>query len=90
MTRQPSCSRTHEAVINAIEHADASELVQVKAARMNGLVTVDVQDSGRWKTEAPHAGRGIGLRLIEKLVHVLEIDKQPHGTSVRMLYRLNG
>jgi anti-sigma regulatory factor (Ser/Thr protein kinase) len=80
---------THEAVANAIEHAESVEPVQVEARFADGTVTIEIRDRGRWKTQA-HADdeRGRGLLLIKQLVTAVEIQTQPAGTTLRLLYRI--
>jgi anti-sigma regulatory factor (Ser/Thr protein kinase) len=52
-------------------------------------VTIEIRDRGRWKTQA-HADdeRGRGLLLIKQLVTAVEIQTQPAGTTLRLLYRI--
>ena len=80
---------THEAAANAIEHADSHEPVQVRAQLAKGLVTVEVMDRGRWEPQAASGhDRGRGLQLIEDLVFELQIEKDPRGTTLRLLCRI--
>jgi anti-sigma regulatory factor (Ser/Thr protein kinase) len=76
---------THEAVANAIEHAGSTEPVKVDASFLNGDVTVEVRDSGRWKKQPVSEERGRGLRLIRSLVAEVEILKEKRGTTLRLV-----
>ncbi len=80
----------NEACTNAIEHpiAPRTQLVQVEADVVDGLVSVVVRDSGRWRTPDPRAERGLGLRMIHDLMDGVEVNRTPDGTEVRMTRRL--
>lgn len=80
---------THEAAANAIEHSDDPfGSGQVNAWLVDGLLTVEVGDSGNWTTERPVVGeRGRGLILIESLVDEVRIKKNPRGTTLRLVHR---
>ena len=80
---------THEAAANAIEHSDDPfGPGQVNAWLIDGVLTVEVRDSGNWTTERPVVGdRGRGLTLIESLVDEVRIKKNPRGTTLRLVHR---
>ena len=76
----------HEAVVNALEHSGGTQPVVVRGMRLDGLVIVEVLDSGSWKAPgrtAPEA-RGRGLALIRDLVTDAEIITRTDGTTVRL------
>ena len=76
----------HEAVVNALEHSGGTQPVVVRGTRLDGLVAVEVLDSGSWKAPelpAPE-GRGRGLALIRDLVTNAEIITRTDGTTVRL------
>jgi anti-sigma regulatory factor (Ser/Thr protein kinase)/putative methionine-R-sulfoxide reductase with GAF domain len=81
---------TSEACANAIEHAyspiSAEFLVRATRAAP-GEVLVTVSDRGQWR--APRGvNRGRGLLLMEGLMDSVEVDRQVHGTAVRLARRL--
>ncbi|MDE3203008.1 MAG: SpoIIE family protein phosphatase [Acidobacteriota bacterium] len=81
---------TGEALANAVEHGsgnDPERVVGLEAGVLEGLITVAVTDSGRWKAglEGFLAGRGRGHTLIQALVDDLRIESDTHGTSVVMV-----
>ena len=78
-----------EACANAIEHAYAPGVAyfRLEAAHTDGLVTVAVRDTGRWR--APRGtNRGRGLKMIEAAVDEMEIHTTDAGTEVIMRHRL--
>ena len=80
---------THEAAANAIEHAGSSGAVQVDARLAEGSVTVEISDHGRWKPQVRRSeDRGRGLELIQALVSETSIQRQPRGTTLRLLCRI--
>lgn len=78
---------THEAAANAIEHSDDPfGPGQVNAWLIDGVLTVEVRDSGTWTAEKPVVGdRGRGLMLIESLVDEVRIKKNARGTTLRLV-----
>jgi anti-sigma regulatory factor (Ser/Thr protein kinase) len=82
----------NEACTNAIEHpiAPRTELVQIEADVVDGLLAIVVRDSGRWRTpdSRPERERGFGLRLIQDLMDVVEVHRASDGTEVRMSRRI--
>jgi serine/threonine-protein kinase RsbW len=82
---------THEAVVNAIEHAQAIKPVLVSAERRDAHVVVAIADDGRWQTEARASpDRGLGIALMRSLVSRVEIAAGATGTTVRLLQHLSG
>jgi anti-sigma regulatory factor (Ser/Thr protein kinase)/putative methionine-R-sulfoxide reductase with GAF domain len=78
-----------EACANAIEHAYApgAAYFDLEALHDDGLVTVTVRDTGRWRT--PRGGhRGRGLKMIAAAVDELDIRTTDAGTEVTMRHRL--
>ena len=78
-----------EACANAVEHAygAADAEVEVAAAVSNGLVTLSVRDSGRWRPpRGDHRGRG--LSLMHALMDDVTVDHADAGTTVRLALRL--
>ena len=82
---------TSEACANAIEHAysPASAEFVVRATRSApGEVLVTVSDRGQWR-EPCGVNRGRGLQLMAGLMDSVEVDRQAHGTAVRLGRRLD-
>jgi anti-sigma regulatory factor (Ser/Thr protein kinase)/putative methionine-R-sulfoxide reductase with GAF domain len=78
-----------EACSNAIEHAYAPgpATFEVQAAHAEGLVTLTVRDTGRWRApRGPHRGRG--LKIIAAAVDELDLRTTDAGTEVVMRHRL--
>jgi len=75
-----------EACANAVEHAygpGAGHTLRLVAERSGDTVAVEVSDSGRWRARRG-SERGLGLRVIEQLMDVLDLEQTPAGTTVRM------
>ena len=81
----------HEAAANAIEHSQQPYGPgQVNAWLIDGVLTVEVRDSGNWKADRPAPDdRGRGLTLVENLVDEVRIKKNPRGTTLRLVHRRN-
>ncbi len=78
-----------EACTNAIEHAypPAPATFELEARASDGVVTLIVRDSGRWR--APRGShRGRGLKMIEAAMDEVEINTGETGTEVVMRRRL--
>ena len=75
---------THEAVANAIGHAQPCKAVKVKGRIEDGAIVVEVTDTGTWKPLPDNDERGLGLALIAGLMSDMEIQAEPSGTTVRM------
>ena len=77
---------THEAVANAIQHADCPTPVVVRAVAGADGVVIEVRDDGHWKAPAnpPSEERGRGLTLIRSLVSDAQIKTGEWGTIVRI------
>ncbi len=80
-----------EACANAIEHAYAPGVAyfELEALHADGLVTLTVRDTGRWR--APRgSNRGRGLKIIAAAVDELDLHTTDAGTEVVMRRRLGG
>ena len=78
-----------EACANAIEHAygPGAAYFELEADHQEGLVTVRVRDTGRWRT--PRGGhRGRGLKMIAAAVDELDLHTTEAGTELVMRHRL--
>ena len=78
-----------EACANAIEHAYApgAAYFELEGRHADGLVTVTVRDTGRWR--APRGtNRGRGLTIIAAAVDELDLRTTDAGTEVVMHRRL--
>ena len=78
-----------EACANAIEHAYAPGVAyfELEAVHADGLVTITVRDTGRWR--APRgSNRGRGLKIIAAAVDELDLHTTDAGTEVVMRRRL--
>jgi serine phosphatase RsbU (regulator of sigma subunit)/anti-sigma regulatory factor (Ser/Thr protein kinase) len=78
-----------EACANAIEHAysAAPTSFELDTEYDDGLVTVIVRDSGRWRPSRA-TDRGRGLLMIEAAVDELEVRSTDAGTEVIMRRRI--
>jgi anti-sigma regulatory factor (Ser/Thr protein kinase) len=78
-----------EACANAIQHAYAPGLAyfELEAVHADGLVTLTVRDTGRWR-EPRGVTRGRGLKMIEAAVDELAVTTGEEGTEVVMRHRL--
>ena len=78
-------SRGHK--VDVIHSADAYHLSH--PADPEGVVTLIVRDSGRWRApRGTHRGRG--LKMIEAATDELEVNSSDAGTEVVMRRRLAG
>lgn len=77
---------THEAVANAIQHADSAGPVVVRGDYGPDGVVIEVTDHGHWKLpdDPPSEERGRGLNLIRALVSDTQIQTGAGGTTVRI------
>ena len=78
-----------EACANAIEHAYApgAGLLRAQATHAEGVVTITVRDTGRWRA-ARGTNRGRGLKMIAAAVEELDVRTTNTGTEVVMRQRL--
>jgi anti-sigma regulatory factor (Ser/Thr protein kinase)/putative methionine-R-sulfoxide reductase with GAF domain len=74
-----------EACANAIEHAYAPGVAyfELEAEHDDGVVTVTVRDTGRWRA-ARGSNRGRGLMMMAAAVDVLDVRTTGAGTEVVM------
>lgn len=79
----------NEACANAIEHAysPGPATFRVLAAVDDAQLTVNVEDSGKWR---PPRGeqRGRGLNIIRAAMEHVEVERAEHGTRIVMRRRL--
>lgn len=73
-----------EAVANAVEHAyrGDSGYFYVRPTIENDVITVEVEDSGRWRPFAPRDERGRGMVLMNELMDRVRITSTQKGTNV--------
>jgi anti-sigma regulatory factor (Ser/Thr protein kinase) len=74
---------THEAVANALEHADDSSQVTVRGLVDGRVLVLCVENSGPWRVHEER-GRGRGLMLMKALMTELDIRTDAEHTVVRM------
>jgi anti-sigma regulatory factor (Ser/Thr protein kinase) len=82
---------TGEALANAVEHAYAGTpgLVHVRAELQDEVLTIVVEDEGKWKPAQRRDERGRGLPLMRALMHSVEIRTHQTRTEVRLSFRLD-
>lgn len=75
-----------EAIANAVEHAyqSAPGLVRMHALLSDGVLTVTVEDEGKWKPAQRREERGRGLPLMRALMDGVEIRTHQSRTEVRL------
>jgi serine/threonine-protein kinase RsbW len=81
----------YEAMANTVEHAyrNGPGDVEVRAALAGGILTVTVEDWGRWKPfDSSDPARGRGLILVRGLADDSELLHRDDGTTVRMTWRV--
>jgi anti-sigma regulatory factor (Ser/Thr protein kinase) len=82
----------HEAAANGTQHGTAADSVSVNAELVEGVVTIEVTDYGRWREprlNGPDTDeRGRGLAIIRALVNEVTIEAISTGTTVRLLQRV--
>jgi anti-sigma regulatory factor (Ser/Thr protein kinase)/putative methionine-R-sulfoxide reductase with GAF domain len=78
-----------EACANAVEHAYAPGVAyfEFEAQHADGLVTLTVRDTGRWRSPRG-TNRGRGLKIIAAAVDELDLRTTDAGTEIVMLRRL--
>jgi anti-sigma regulatory factor (Ser/Thr protein kinase) len=82
---------THEAAMNAVEHAygpgDAEVIVD--GVLRDGVIEIAIRDSGRWRaSRRDRRGRGEGI--MEGAMDEVAIDRGERGSTVRLRRRLSG
>jgi serine phosphatase RsbU (regulator of sigma subunit)/anti-sigma regulatory factor (Ser/Thr protein kinase) len=82
---------THEAAMNAIEHAYGPGDAEIVVTAMvhEGSVEVAVHDTGRWR-DSRSEYRGRGRSIMSALMDEVSIDTSPGGSTVRLRRRLQG
>jgi signal transduction histidine kinase/serine phosphatase RsbU (regulator of sigma subunit) len=80
---------THEACMNAVEHAygPADAEITVTARMHAGSVEIEVTDEGNWR-ESRSEHRGRGQAIMSSLMDEVETDTGPAGSVVRLRRRL--
>jgi len=82
---------THEAVVNAIEHADLASEVMVHGKRHPHSVVIVVSNRGQWESR-PRGddARGRGLAMIRGVMSSVDIQARRGRTVIRMRKDLAG
>jgi anti-sigma regulatory factor (Ser/Thr protein kinase) len=80
----------NEACSNAIEHPIGSDGADVglDAELVNGEVSIDVRDHGRWRPAGPRNDRGRGFDFMQALMEDVDVARSPDGTHVRLRRQL--
>ena len=77
-----------EAVANAVEHAYRGDRegghVYVRPSLADGIITIEIQDGGRWQPFAPRDERGRGMILMYELMDRVRITSTQNGTNIIM------
>jgi anti-sigma regulatory factor (Ser/Thr protein kinase) len=78
-----------EACANAVEHAysPGPNDFHLAASRGDGVVTLTVSDTGRWRAPRGH-DRGRGLSIIRAAMDEVDIERTTTGTTITMRRRL--
>jgi PAS domain S-box-containing protein len=79
-----------EAIMNAIEHAYGVRggSVRVRAGIQDGRVSVEVIDTGRWRTPRDD-DRGRGLEIMSGLVDDVKVNRGSEGTTINLVASLD-
>jgi len=79
-----------EVCANAVEHADdpLEETIRVRASVDDSRIRLVVEDSGRFVPVTHRPGRGLGLRLAERLASAVDITTTAEGTTVALEKKL--
>ncbi|HZV79298.1 MAG TPA: SpoIIE family protein phosphatase [Candidatus Binatus sp.] len=79
-----------EAIMNAIEHAYGVRggSVRVRAGLQDGRVSVEVIDTGRWRTPRDD-DRGRGLEIMSGLVDDVTVNRRREGTTINLVASLD-
>ncbi|MFN2449763.1 MAG: SpoIIE family protein phosphatase [Candidatus Baltobacteraceae bacterium] len=76
-----------EAVANAVEHAyrgDDQGFFYVRPSVEGNLITIEIEDGGRWRPFAPRDERGRGMVLMYELMDRVRITSTQSGTNIIM------
>jgi anti-anti-sigma factor len=83
-----------ELCANAVEHAypaGADAAVEIALAREpGGALSLVVRDKGRWRVPGDPGNRGRGLGIVRALMHAVDIDEGPDGTTVTVHFTPGG
>ena len=80
---------THEALMNAVEHAygPADADVTLAARIADGAIEIEVRDGGSWRAPR-NEHRGRGQSIMSAIMDAVTTDTGPHGSTVRLRRRL--
>lgn len=84
----------NEAAANASEHAYVDGLrvtggdVHVTGQVIDGVLSIAIQDQGRWRESRSAEGRGRGLIIMERVMDTVEFDREESGTTATLRRRL--
>ncbi|MGX7826402.1 SpoIIE family protein phosphatase [Actinokineospora sp. 24-640] len=80
-----------EACANAIEHANPSAPIHLRAEALVHTLRLTVSDNGAWRTPRPEANphRGRGITLMRTLMQHVTITPSATGTTVDMSTRIS-
>ena len=79
-----------EALANAAEHAYRDQLTGdlELLVRTGPEIEIELRDYGTWKESGGDPDRGRGFNLMRALMHSVDVERMPEGTTVRMRRRL--
>jgi PAS domain S-box-containing protein len=80
----------NEACSNAVEHPIGSNGsdVGLQAEVIDGEVSIDIRDRGRWRPAGERDDRGRGLEFMQALMENVDVARSPDGTHVRLRRQL--
>ena len=79
-----------EAFANAVEHPHepTADVIEVEGNLDGRTITITVRDHGSWRLHRQRGERGYGLPLMRQLMNIVEVHRQPEGTSITMQRQL--
>jgi anti-sigma regulatory factor (Ser/Thr protein kinase) len=82
---------THEACINAIEHAYAGGegTIRLTLEHEDGTLGIVVEDRGRWRMPRPDPTRGRGTVIMRSTMDTAQFEDSGNGTRVALRQRLS-
>jgi serine/threonine-protein kinase RsbW len=81
-TRNDIVLATHEAVANAMEHAQQEGPINVRGEIANDAVTISVSNAGGWRPPNSNELRGRGLAVIRALMTNMDVEAGSHVSVV--------